>query len=141
MGFVRFVLPQRDRDSGLCEGLFQLAYRLCEDPAVDEHDRWAARQILVWFEEKVPIPDRFNRTSSKGFYRRTTRGISWFRDTATECVSRMRELTNILHSYGHQVTMISECRVGYIIYEDDFQVVAEPFSDTDTGATGEIRSS
>jgi hypothetical protein len=29
--------------------------------------------------------------------------------------------------------MISEARVGYVVYEDAFQVIAEPFSDTRTG--------
>jgi hypothetical protein len=29
--------------------------------------------------------------------------------------------------------LLSETRVGYLIYEDDFQVVAEPFADTQTG--------
>ncbi len=29
--------------------------------------------------------------------------------------------------------MLSETRVGYVIYDDAFQVVAEPFSDTQTG--------
>jgi hypothetical protein len=32
--------------------------------------------------------------------------------------------------------MITETRVGFIIYEDDLQVVAEPFSDTHTGPHG-----
>jgi hypothetical protein len=29
--------------------------------------------------------------------------------------------------------MLSEPRVGYVIYKDAFEVVAEPFSDTQTG--------
>lgn len=29
--------------------------------------------------------------------------------------------------------MLSTARVGYVIHEDAFQVVAEPFSDTQTG--------
>jgi hypothetical protein len=29
--------------------------------------------------------------------------------------------------------MLTETRVGYVVYEDAFQVVAEPFSDTRTG--------
>jgi len=39
----------------------------------------------------------------------------------------------ILEKYGHPVTMLTETRVGYVVYEDEFQVVAEPFSDTQTG--------
>ena len=39
----------------------------------------------------------------------------------------------ILEQYGHPVVMLSEPRVGYVTYEDAFQVIAEPFSDTQTG--------
>ncbi len=45
----------------------------------------------------------------------------------------MHRLKETLESYGHPVTVIRETRVGYVVYEDDLQVVAEPFADTDTG--------
>ena len=89
-------------------------------------------EMLAWFEKILPTPERFNRTKSKGFYRRRTRGIAWFRDSATECLSRMHRIRVILETYGHPVTMLTETRVGYVTYEDEFQVVAEPFSDTQT---------
>jgi hypothetical protein len=34
---------------------------------------------------------------------------------------------------GHRVTMILENRLGYVVYGNELQVVAEPFSDTQTG--------
>ena len=88
---------------------------------------------LAWFDEHLPTPDRFNRSKSKGYYRRDTRGIAWFRESATECLARMHELKRVLEANGHPVSIIREGRVGYIVYEDNFQVVAEPFSDTETG--------
>lgn len=42
----------------------------------------------------------------------------------------MRELAAVLHSYGIPVETITTTRPGYITYEDDYQIVAEPFSDT-----------
>ena len=45
----------------------------------------------------------------------------------------MHQLRHVLESNGHVVTMIQESRVGYIVYEDSLQVVAEPFSETRTG--------
>ena len=89
--------------------------------------------VLRWFDENLVTPDRFNRSRSKGFYRRMTRGIAWFRDSATDCLSRMHRLKLILEKYGQPVTMLTETRVGYVVYEDELQVVAEPFSDTQTG--------
>jgi len=49
-------------------------------------------------------------------------------------LSRVSHQVNaVLEQYGHRVTMLVESRVGYRIYEDTFQVIAEPFSDTQTG--------
>lgn len=45
----------------------------------------------------------------------------------------MHGLKALLEKYGHGVVMLSEPRVGYVVYEDAFQIIAEPFSDTRTG--------
>jgi hypothetical protein len=45
----------------------------------------------------------------------------------------MHQIRGVLEHYGHSVMMLSEKRVGYVIHDDAFQVVAEPFSDTQTG--------
>ena len=45
----------------------------------------------------------------------------------------MHAIKGVLEAHGHHVTAICDERVGYIVYEGDFQVVAEPFSDTVTG--------
>ena len=41
-------------------------------------------------------------------------------------------LKAILEMHGHIVSLVREERVGYIVHEDEFQVIAEPFSDTKT---------
>lgn len=131
--FIRFVLTTRHRESGVEEGLFRAAYRLRDSSSVEDEDRRALAELLGWFGENLATPARFNRSKSKGFYRRTTRGIAWFRDNAADCLSRMHRMKVILEKYGHPVTILTETRVGYVVYEDDVQVVAEPFSDTRTG--------
>ena len=131
--FIRFVLARRDPESGVEEGVFGTAYRLRDSSSVDDEDRRVLTELLRWFGDNLATPDRFNRSKSKGFYRRTTRGIAWFRDSAADCLSRMHRMRAILEKYGHPVTMLAESRVGYVVYEDELQVVAEPFSDTRTG--------
>jgi len=133
MAFIRFVLAKRHPDSAVEEGLFTLAYTLRDDPAVSAQDRGTLRDNLEWFERHLPTPHRFSRSKSKGYWRRKTRGIGWFRDGARQCLARMHLMKDILEAHGHQVTMVCKARVGFIVYEDDFQVVAEPFSDTRTG--------
>ena len=131
--FIRFVLTRRHPDSGVEDGTFSLAYELKDSPHVDAADRNQLAEALAWFEKNLETPTRFNRTKSKGFYRRKTRGIAWFKDTATEHLARMHQIKGVLENYGHSVVMLSEARVGYVTYEDTVQVVAEPFSDTQTG--------
>jgi hypothetical protein len=133
MRYIRFVLARRHADSGVEDGAFGLAYDLRDSPDVAAADRELLAETLSWFEKSLETPPRFNRTSSKGFYRRQTRGIAWFKDTAIEHLARMHEIRRVLERYGHSVMMVSEPRVGYVIYDDAFQVVAEPFSDTRTG--------
>ena len=133
MPFVRFIVAERHPESGVEDGLFGIAYERREDPAVSVEDRRELHACLSWLDEHLKVPERFNRSRSKGYYRRATRGISWFRDSAVECIGRMHRIKAVLERYGHHVTMLSETRVGYVIYEDDVQVVAEPFSETRTG--------
>lgn len=130
MRFLRFVLAQRDADSGVESGPFEAAYKLRDSGNVDAADREILAEQLRWFEQHLDTPSRFNRSTSKGYYRRNTSGIAWFKDTATEHVARMHSVAAILKRYGCPVSTLSRARVGYVVFEDDFQVVAEPFADT-----------
>ena len=47
----------------------------------------------------------------------------------------MHALKWLLEAHGHPVSIVREDRVGYIVHEDEFQVIAEPFSDTRTTGT------
>ena len=129
MRFLRFVLAQRDADSGVESGPFAAAYSVRDSGETEAADREALAEHLLWFEQHLDTPSRFNRTASKGFYRRKTRGIAWFKDTATEHIARMHAVAAILERHGRPVSMLSRARVGYVVREGEFQVVAEPVAD------------
>jgi hypothetical protein len=38
----------------------------------------------------------------------------------------------VLERYRYAVSIVRESRVGYVVYEDEHQIVAEPFADTRT---------
>jgi hypothetical protein len=114
--------------------MLQRAYALRAAKHLAPDDRQSIETLLTWLENNLATPTRFNRTRSKGYYRRNTKGIAWFRDTAHEHLSRMHELKRILETHGESVELIREDRIGYVVYEDAIQAVAEPFSDTRTGA-------
>ena len=82
-----------------------------------------------WFGSNLKVQNRFNRTTSKGYYRRKTKGVSWFRSTADEHIEKLWALTKVLARNGHKAELITTSKPGYIVYEDEIQVIAEPFSD------------
>jgi hypothetical protein len=72
-------------------------------------------------------PTRF--TAAKPPYnRKQPRTISWFKDSAHEHISPVREHLAILAQHGIAVRMLKTDQVGDIVYEDEYQIVAEPFA-------------
>ncbi len=57
--------------------------------------------------------------------------ISWFKDTAQTHIGKMREMVALLEHHDVSVRMIKTMRPGYVVYEDEFQIVAVPFADSD----------
>ena len=126
---IRFVLPTKNADTGVREGVFGAAYELPDRADIPEKDLQELTALLEWFGSNLKTPRRFNKTTSKGYYRKATKGVSWFKSTADEHVAKLWALTRILAKNGHQPELIKTRKPGYIVYEDEIQVVAEPFSD------------
>jgi hypothetical protein len=126
--YLRFVVAQIDADSERALGVFHaVGYlrdsgELSPDEA-DQHDalRW-------WFNENLERPTRFT-TAKRPYHRKRNRALSWFRDTAAEHLARVRGLVAILENHGIHVRILRAERVGYVVYEDEHQIVAEPFAD------------
>jgi hypothetical protein len=127
--YVRFVVPELDDDSERGLGVFQSAYKLRDKEKLFPYEEARFQEIIQWFDKYLEKPTRFT-ASKPPYYRKKSKAISWFRDSAHEHISRVREIVAILESHGVSVQMLKAERVGYVVYEDDYQVVAEPFSDT-----------
>lgn len=127
--FIRFVVANIDDDSGRRQGLFQAgdSLRMCGE--MSTRDANNLDSLCAWFEAHLPVPSRFS-VSSKPHAK--AQALSWFHDTATEHISKMRDCQCILDNYGLHVTMLKTKRPGYIVFEDLCQVVAYPFADTPT---------
>ncbi len=129
--YLRFVTIQPDEDTGLPRGLFGIAYELKRGCQLTKYEYEILADLLNWFEKHLSIPDRFNKTKSKGYYRRQhTNGICWFKSGATTHIKKMREIAHILSEHGHFINEVKSTRLGYIVYEDEVQIVAEPYADT-----------
>jgi hypothetical protein len=127
--FIRFVIDEMDADSGRRQGLFQAADALSESGVLSREDDDRLESIYAWFKKNLKVPDRLSLSPRAN---RKAQAISWFKDTATEHISKMREYQTILERYGLRIHVIKSKRLGYVVYEDAHQVAAYPFSDTPT---------
>jgi hypothetical protein len=123
--FLRFETYRLDLDSGMPEGLFTQAYALFDSDHLPESQRLAIDEHLSWFRKNLPIPDRFSRKRNSSH--KKAHGIAWFKDTAVHPLARMRELARLVEDLGYSVRVVRTSRPGYIVYEDEYQVIAEPF--------------
>lgn len=130
--FIRFVIPNPISQNGARAGFLRAAYCLRDRVDIEATDALLLKESLDWFDTHLMLPTRFNRSRSKGAYRRNTVGLSWFRPDAAAAIAKAREVIRVLKLYGYQVDMIKTNSPGYIIYEDDNQIVAEPFAETPT---------
>jgi hypothetical protein len=125
--FIRFVIDDLDRGSGKRQGLFHAAEWLRESPALAPDAREQLERIGAWFDQNLKRPARLAMSRRP---HRKPQALSWFKDTATAHLAKMREFQNALESCGQAVEVIKTRRVGYVVYWDEFQVVACPFRDT-----------
>jgi len=126
--FIRFVITEIDEDSERRLGIFHAASALRDAGLLEPYEEEALAEIREWFNTHLERPDRFSRT--KIAYRSTKkRGISWFKASAHEHIEKVRVMGAMLERHGVPVTMLKVDRVGYVLYEDDHQIVAEPFAD------------
>jgi hypothetical protein len=125
--FLRFVVADLDEESEQELGVFHAMRNLRESGALSENEERDHDQIRKWFNQHLQKPTRFT-ASKPPFYRKKARAISWFKDTAQEHLRRVRALAGILQNHGVLVQMLKAERVGYLVYEDEYQIVAEPFA-------------
>ena len=128
MSFVRFVVSQVDSESTVRSGVFQAFYALRDTGRLTDEEAVQVKVAMKWLNENLAGPTRFARKRNRSHV--ATRGISRFKDTAKEHLRQIREVVKVLEAHGIVVEMLRTARPGYVLYEDDHQVVAEPFSET-----------
>jgi hypothetical protein len=127
--YIRFVIHKVDDRSGKRQGLFQAMSDLVDAYALNEYEELEYAEIYEWFRENLKKPRSFSRSTEPDAPKVA---LSWFRHTATEHVSRMYRICQILADHGILVEVLRTERPGLIVYEDEFQVTAEPLRDTVT---------
>jgi hypothetical protein len=118
--YIRFIVGNEDEDSHVEQGIFHAAGQALERLHVSGSDADELNNLRAWFSENLKVPTSFGRG-------KLHLGICWFKTEASEHISRIREMAEILERNGIYVKKIRTDRPGYVIYEDESQLVAEPF--------------
>jgi hypothetical protein len=118
--FIRFVISRKDEDSHVEQGIFQAAARALEWQNITGPDADALNVLQAWFSENLEKPTSFGRDKLR-------LGICWFKASSAEHISRIWEMVHILERNSIHVKKIRTDKPGYVIYEDEWQLVAEPF--------------
>ena len=127
MSYVRFVIARRDEDTDQQMGIFMALYELEKSGELTAYEiDWFA-SIERWFDTNLKRPSNFAWSSRPNAPRRA---ITWMKTSARDHVARMRELVHLLRHKEIGVDELRTDKPGYVVYEDEFQVTAIPFSDT-----------
>lgn len=108
-------------------GLFRALGNLRAHGVLTPEEDARTADVFAWFAAHLPIPDRLARSLKPGAHKNA---LSWYRPTAHEHIRRTRELASILDAHGFLTRMITTESVGYIVYEDEFQIVGVPYRGT-----------
>jgi hypothetical protein len=116
--WLRFVVTQRGGGRSYRPGIFVPAYDLFRGESLSPSEYERLCEILDWFEEHLPLPDRS----------KLDRGaIFWFKPGADQLIKRIWDLVAFLEEHGYHVELIKAPRPGRVCYEDDYQAAATPF--------------
>ncbi len=123
--FIRFSSGEIDDDSQVAAGLFCAAYNLSDVARLSAHDHAELAELMRWFRLHLKGP--FEHRLRKPW--RAPHSICWFKSHACEHVKRAWLMMNVLERNDVFKRMIKARTVGYVIYEDEAQVLAQPSAD------------
>src|SRR5690606_15902516 len=123
--FRRFqsAVPNR---RGSCPGIFAMANGLLRAGMLAEADaEWVrrenARGELAYTDPSIVVPGCYDPVRNPG-------ARSWFKDDAHELLAMAREYAALLDRYDVAWVELRAAHPGGIVYEDEVQVVAVPFT-------------
>jgi hypothetical protein len=116
--FVRFVVgTNREKPTHQTGVITSLEY-LKKTGQLPDYEAEHVEEIFLWLNTHLPCPPFKAKDWSPD-------AISWFKGSAQSMISKFREMIAILEQYDHPVRMLKTEQPGMILYEDEFQVVAQ----------------
>lgn len=116
--YVRFVVGTNQDAARNQTGVIVELRLLKESGELPPYQIEQIDEIFAWINEHLPVPPFSEKNWSR-------EAIAWFKDSAQEMISVFRDIVAILEEWGRPVRMLKTTRPGMILYEDEFQVVAQ----------------
>lgn len=121
--FVRFVVGADSDNQARLMGVLAESQELMNRGELFDHETRSLVDALAWFNEHLPVPP-FRAMQRSGKW--TERAVCWFRPEAREAIQHVWDVVAILREHGTPVRLLATDRPGRILFEDLFQIVAEP---------------
>ena len=122
--FIRFASSEIHYRSHVTAGLFCAASKLRWTNELPDYEFDALSELRDWFNINLESP--FDHLPKTGRYEKA---VCWFKPTARAHLERAWELIAILERNDVLIWTIRSRKTGYVYYEDEAQVFAEPFDD------------
>ena len=89
--YIRFIIDRTDEDSHVEQGVFQAVARALECHSITGRDAEQLNDLEAWFGKNLDKPTAFERDKLR-------LGICWFKTDATEHISRLWQMVQILEA-------------------------------------------
>jgi len=120
--FVRFVVGADKENSAWLTGVIAEARILSDGGRLYRYESELIEETFSWLNEYLPCPP-FKAKLRSGEWTRDA--VCWFRAEAKKSVGRIWDLVAVLREHGVLVRLVSTEKPGKIVYEDQYQIVAE----------------
>ena len=119
---MRFVVGTDAENAAWLTGIITEARLLRDAGQLYDFESERLEAVYDWFNEHLPCPP-FKKKLRTGEWTRDA--VTWFRPNAKAAIQRMWDIVAILREHGVAVRMVTTERPGWVVYEDEYQVVAE----------------
>jgi hypothetical protein len=116
--YIRFVVGGDDENHRMLTGIVAEARFLRDRGELSYEEEQRLEAVYVWLNSNLPCPPFFSSGWSRG-------AVSWFKDSASEPISKFRVLAALLEHHNRGVRMLRSHNPGKVLYEDQFQIVVE----------------
>jgi hypothetical protein len=118
--YIRFVVGADYENHRWLTGVITEAKSLRECGELLDFEVERLREINDWLKDNLPVPP-----FSTDY--RLLKGSCWFKSQAGDAIEKIWEIVALLKQHDIPVRMLRSTMPGKILYEDDFQIVAEEY--------------